>query len=170
MICDYLCRIKEVKTSSVGNTHTHIHTRLLCGEKDNLQMCGCELAVSCMQPWVTVNEGCCFISTRKEKSWPLGTGVLKTSFVDLLILFPCQRYVSVCQLSEGNEVGMLRLDFIEVFDKIFYDLPLEEMKRYSQVNRISLKDSLLKNLCQEGREWYGVPCTSECYPTPRFYQ
>jgi len=41
---------------------------------------------------------------------PLGTGVLKTSFVDLLLLFRCQHYV--CQLNEGNEVGMVHLDLI----------------------------------------------------------
>lgn len=36
------------------------HISLFCGKRDNLQMCGSELAVGCMQPWVAVNEGCCF--------------------------------------------------------------------------------------------------------------
>lgn len=39
-------------------------------------------------------------------------------------------------------MGMVCLDFMEVFDKIFSDLPLEEVKRYSQVNRVSPKDNL----------------------------
>lgn len=111
-------------------------------------------------------KGVVFISTWKEKSWPLGTDVLKTSFVDLLILFPCQHYVSLCQLNEGNEVGMVHLDFIEVFDKIFYDLPLEEVKRHSQVNIKSPEDRLLEN--SSGGEGDGRGYPAYLSATPHF--
>lgn len=48
-------------------------------------------------------------------------------------------------------MGMVHLDFSKIFDKIIYDLPLEEVERCSLGNKISPKGNLLENPCQDGR-------------------